>query len=403
MKLAYILTQYPKVSHTFIRREILGLERRGHSVLRISISNLETKLVDNEDIQEFGKTLRFFDISFLGLLANTSRIVASRPATFFTTLGACIKQCVRNEASILRELYYFFQATCLSALLLRFSIDHIHAHFGTGGSAIARWSSRLTGIPFSFTVHAHDMFDAPKARDVYGKVHASRFVVGVCRYTISQLYRWSSVDDWHKIYHVRCFPGADFLTTAKALSEECNTFVCVARLDPEKGQLILLRALQALKSSGRSTNVILIGDGRFRSVLEGYIARESLGDHVELTGSLDARGIRSHLCRARALVLPSFMEGLPVVIMEAFAQRRPVISTYIAGIPELVRPRLNGWLVPAGDVDALTEAMSEALDAPISKLQQMGDAGRIAVEQHHDEETEIGRLEELFRSTGRHV
>jgi glycosyltransferase involved in cell wall biosynthesis len=134
-----------------------------------------------------------------------------------------------------------------------------------------------------------------------------------------------------------------------------------------------------------------------RGELETLIARYGLGEQVRITGWISSDQVRDEILAARALVLPSFAEGLPVVIMEAMALRRPVISTYVAGIPELVEPAKHGWLVPAGDAGALANAIQDCLDKPQEIIAQMGDAARSRVLERHDVDTEAGKLAELFR------
>jgi glycosyltransferase involved in cell wall biosynthesis len=142
---------------------------------------------------------------------------------------------------------------------------------------------------------------------------------------------------------------------------------------------------------------VLVGDGDIRGILEEKIRALGLAKIVLLRGWLDGAGVRREITEARALVLPSFAEGLPVVIMEALAMGRPVLSTYVAGIPELVRPGVNGWLVTAGSVDELTDRLRETLDAPAAKLAELGRAGRATVAERHDSRREAARLAEQFR------
>jgi glycosyltransferase involved in cell wall biosynthesis len=143
--------------------------------------------------------------------------------------------------------------------------------------------------------------------------------------------------------------------------------------------------------------IVLVGDGGLRREIERRIGERGLEKKVLLRGWADGAGVRREVSEARALVLPSFAEGLPVVIMEALARGRPVISTYVAGIPELVRPGVNGWLVPAGSVESLTVSLREALDASRETLDALGRAGREAVAEGHDSRKEAARLAERIR------
>jgi glycosyltransferase involved in cell wall biosynthesis len=172
--------------------------------------------------------------------------------------------------------------------------------------------------------------------------------------------------------------------------------VCVGRLCEQKGQLLLVEAVARLAARGVAVELVLAGDGEMRADVEQAVARHRLQQAVRITGWIGGDGVREEILAARALVLPSFAEGLPVVIMEALALRRPVISTYVAGIPELVRDGVEGWLVPAGDVEALAQAMGRLLSAPVDVLARCGEAGRERVLARHSVRAEAAKLQGLF-------
>jgi glycosyltransferase involved in cell wall biosynthesis len=164
--------------------------------------------------------------------------------------------------------------------------------------------------------------------------------------------------------------------------------VSVARLSEQKGQFVLVEAARVLRdrlrAEGRSFRLVLVGDGELRPQVEAYLAEHQLADVVHITGWQSGAEVKRNIQAGRAMILPSFAEGLPVVIMEALALGRPVLSTYIAGIPELVVPGECGWLVPAGAIEPLVAAMREILDTPVERLSAMGLAGRARVEAQHD-------------------
>ncbi|WP_052700494.1 glycosyltransferase family 4 protein [Methylocucumis oryzae] len=177
-----------------------------------------------------------------------------------------------------------------------------------------------------------------------------------------------------------------------------NIITCVARLNEQKGHGVLLDGFEKAVKSGVDARLVLCGDGELRYALEKIIKEKQLENYVEITGWIDETEVRRRLQQSRALVLPSFAEGLPVVIMEAFALGRPVISTKIAGIPELVQHGVNGWLITAGRSDQLADAISEVMSTPISTLEAMANLGREAVLQHHNTFIEGQKLEQLFLS-----
>lgn len=173
---------------------------------------------------------------------------------------------------------------------------------------------------------------------------------------------------------------------------------CVGRLCEQKGQLLLLEAARCLAAQSIAFELVLAGDGEMREQIEALIARHGLQQQVRITGWISSAQVREEILAARALVLPSFAEGLPVVIMEAMALRRPVLTTYVAGIPELVRPGENGWLFPAGAVDELATAMADCLAQPAEVLQRMGEVAYQRAVQRHDIDTEAARLADYFKA-----
>ena len=174
-------------------------------------------------------------------------------------------------------------------------------------------------------------------------------------------------------------------------------FVCVGRLCEQKGQLLLIEATHRLAAEGTDFELVLVGDGELRADIEALIVRYGLRNKIRMTGWISGDQVRDEIVAAQAMVLPSFAEGLPVVLMEAMALRRPVIGTYVAGIPELIIPGEHGWLVPAGDIVALAEAMRACLDAPGEVLAAMGEAGCKRVLERHSVDVAAAKLRRLFR------
>ena len=210
--------------------------------------------------------------------------------------------------------------------------------------------------------------------------------------------RWVEPQHWSKIKIIHCGLDGEFSSQSVAPPSEELRLVCIGRFSPQKGHLILLDALSELREQGVMPHLVLIGDGEMRSIIEERINELALDPQVRLTGWASGQQIRKELELARALVVPSLAEGLPVVIMEAMAMGRPVIATYIAGIPELIIPQSNGWLVPAGDRAALVEALRAVCSASHEEIQLMGDENRRRVGDRHNIHNEAEKLEHLMRS-----
>jgi len=175
----------------------------------------------------------------------------------------------------------------------------------------------------------------------------------------------------------------------------------VGRLCEQKGQLLLIEAVNQLIQQGLRFEMVLAGDGEMRTEIEALITAYGLHDVVSITGWISSAQVRAEILSSQALVLPSFAEGLPVVIMEAMALQRPVLSTYVAGIPELVISGENGWLFPAGSVAELVQAMCNCLTTPQVKLRFMGEAGYARVLERHSIDIEATKLASLFNGSGK--
>ena len=255
----------------------------------------------------------------------------------------------------------------------------------------------LGGASYSVTVHGPDEFDRPRAVGLGEKIRRAAFIAGISSYTRSQLMRWVERSHWDKIHVVHCGLEGAFHAGAAVPAPSAPRLVCVGRLSEQKGHLLLLAAMRKAFDRGCVFDLVLAGDGELRDAVEERIRALELQGHVRITGWISSDEVRSQLVRARALVLPSFAEGLPVVIMEAMALRRPVITTYVAGIPELVRPGESGWLIPAGDADLLADAIVECLASSPEQLARMGELARQRVLARHDVDTEAGKLARLFR------
>jgi glycosyltransferase involved in cell wall biosynthesis len=387
-------------SHTFIRREILALEAGGDEVSRFTIRRPRPgDLVDAADLEEQSRTRAVLDVGVVGLLIGLIRAAATGPVAFSRALWICLRLGRRSERGLMLHLAYLAEACVLRGWLAAGGVEHLHAHFGTNPAAVAMLVRALGGPPFSFTVHGPTEFDSPVALSLGEKISRAAFVVAISEFGRSQLYRWSAHSDWPKIRIVRCAVDGDFLSPPPRPPSTAPRLVCVGRLVEQKGQLLLVEAAARLRDRGIAFELVLVGDGPMRGEIEDLIARLALSREVRVVGWKDGAGVRGEILAARALVLPSFAEGLPVVFMEAMALGRPVIGTYIAGIPELVRPGISGWLVPPGSVERLVDALAEALMTSEVELESMGKAGAALVRERHNSVSEAVKLQELFCSS----
>jgi colanic acid/amylovoran biosynthesis glycosyltransferase len=395
MRIAYLINQYPKVSHSFIRREILALERQGFDIMRISIRGWDNDLVDAADLAERKKTRYVLQCGSLTITAAVLISSISRPIRFARAFKLALQMGWRADRPLPYHLIYLAEACLIRRWLAKSNVQHLHAHFGTNSAEVAMLVRLLGGPPWSFTVHGPEEFDKPQFIALPEKIRRATFVAAVSSYGRSQLFRLVDHHYWGKIRLVRCGLEPAFFEGASTYPDS-RSLVCVGRLCEQKGQLLLVEAARRLAAAGVDFTLTFAGDGELRPEIEGAIRRYKLESNIRITGWISNEEVRKHILAARALVLPSFAEGLPVVIMEAMALRRPVISTFVAGIPELVQDGKHGWLVAAGDVSALTMALQQCVEAQPGHLEAMGVAARERVILRHNIDTEVARLARLF-------
>ena len=396
MHVAYLINQYPTISHTFIRNEIAALERQGFHVHRFAVRGWDSELKDPADTAERSRTTYLLKNGSRGPILALARSLVSSPLRTIRALACAMKMSVGSDRSFLYHLIYLGEACIVRAKMDQQGVAHLHAHFGTNAAEVAMLAKMLGVASFSFTVHGPEEFDKPYQLKLNAKIKAARFVAGISSFGRSQLYRFSDTADWPKIHVVHCGLGDDYLNASSSAYSATPQLVCVGRLCEQKGQLILVRACAILKERGLDFEVLLVGDGEMRAEVENAIMHANLENIVKILGWRGPEDIRQILSASKGLVLPSFAEGLPVVIMEAMSLGRPVISTYVAGIPELVRDAIDGFLVCAGSEMHLADAMERLITLDQSAFQKMGASARDRVGMRHRADTEAKKLADLF-------
>jgi len=397
LHVAYLINQYPKVSHSFIRREILAVERQGVKVDRLALRGWDAQVVDEEDVTEQKRTRYVLKNGLLPLFIDVIKTFATRPRRFLGAFAVAVGCSRRSERSLPYHLVYLAHACRILGWLQQSGASHIHAHFGTNSAEVAMLVHLLGGPGYSFTVHGADEMDKGQFLALDKKVANAKFAIAISSFTRCQLFRRCDLEDWGKIKIVHCGLAQEFYAIPPSDPPVERRLVCVGRLCAEKAQIILLEALGQVIKNGEDCNLVLAGDGEMRPQIEEKIKILGLERHVRITGWISSEHVRTEILKARALVLPSFQEGLPVVIMEAMVLKRPVISTYIAGIPELVQDGKTGWLVPAGDITKLATAMEDCLSAPTQELKAMAEVAHNRVVERHAIDREALKLIGLFK------
>lgn len=400
LKLAYLTSHYARASDSFIRGEVEQLRRLGCEVHTFSIRRPDEGESVSEEIERERRQTEDILCQPLGVLATSVLLTLMRsPWRFLGALRLAWKCSPPGIKARLLAVAYTCEAAHLARRLRALKIDHLHNHIGEASATVTMLAGRLSGVPYSLTIHGPNEFDKASLMALDEKLAHAAFVVAISHFGRSQLYRWTRWQDWPKIHVVRCGVDETFLEATPEPIPDSPRLVSIGRLAEQKGQLLLVEAAAQLIDQGVNLELRLIGDGPMRSHLESLIAQRGLGENVKLLGWMSDKQIRQEILQSRALVLPSFAEGLPVVLMEALALRRPVVTTTIAGIPELVEDGVNGWLVPAGDRNRLAEAIREMLLLPDEELERRADEGAERVRELHNAATEARRLLNLFEAS----
>ncbi|MCV0440840.1 MAG: glycosyltransferase family 4 protein [Hydrogenophaga sp.] len=398
-RIGYVLSEYPKISHTFIRREIEALESAGIPVERFAIRGSNEDWPDPADQAEASRTRQVLASGLPSMLGAMLEVLLRAPRRTLRALALATRMGWHGDRPIPVHWIYLLEAALIAKWARESAVTHLHAHFGSNPAEVAMLAAELSGIGFSFTAHGTVETDNAVAIKLSEKIRRATFVVAVSEYGRAQMMRWIPFEDWQKIHVVHCGIGADFLEHEHTDVPDVDQFVTVGRLSGEKGHLVLIDALARLIAQGHACRLVMVGDGPLRGAIEQRCHELGIERFVNITGWQSGETIREWLIGSRALILPSFAEGLPVVIMESLALGRPVIASWVAGVPELVRDGHTGWLVPPGDATALANAMKACLALQPTQMAAMANAGKTSVRKAHDARIEAQKLMVLLTPT----
>lgn len=396
--IAYLTSQYGRATDTFIRGEVEQLRKLGFLIHTFSIRPPgNDEIISDAVHRERRDTDDLLSAGFSFIVGSALLIAVDRPFRFAQAVRLAIRIGTPGFRGRLWPIAYLFEACLLARRMEMKHVTHLHNHIGRNSAAVAMLASVLTNIPYSLTIHGPTEFDMPSILSLDEKIARSAFTIAVSNFCRSQLMRWSNSEHWKKIHVVGCGLLTEFQSAAITDVPPVRRLVLTARLVEQKGHLLLIETIAHLIKEGCQVELDLIGDGPLRSAIEQAIAQRGLQNHVHLLGTKSSHEIRQIIETSRGFVLPSFAEGLPVSLMEAMALARPVISTNVGAVSELIEHRKHGWLVPAGSTQELTTALREMLDTPVAILSKMGRAGRKRVLQQHDAAREALKVARLLK------
>ncbi|MDQ2093158.1 glycosyltransferase family 4 protein [Rhodalgimonas zhirmunskyi] len=399
LRIAYLTGEYPRATDTFIQREVTALRAHGVEVETCSIRRTGAEHhVGPEQQREAANTFHVLEAAKrpATLLKAHARALTRHPARYLRALRLAWKTSPGGIRATLYQLIYFAEAAVLAQRLQDTGAKHLHNHIAKSSCTVAMLASELSGIPYSFTLHGPDIFFEPIHWRLDEKIKRATFVACISEFCRSQAMAFSPPEHWQKLHIIHCGvdPARYDYPTERAKREKPQ-LLFVGRIAAVKGLPILLDALPQITTGPLALAVI--GDGPDRALIEAQARTLPPEITVDFMGYRSQSDVAAMLGEVDMLVLPSFAEGVPVVLMEAMAARLPVVTTRIAGIPELITDGTHGHLVPPGDTTALAHAIADLIDYP-DKAAEMGRRGREKVQAEFDSHAEAARLAHLFHA-----
>lgn len=398
-RIGYLVSQYPATNHTFILREIRQLRARGFDIRVASVRGPDrpANQMTAEEREELAQTWRLLPSGTARVLASNARTLLLHPVAYARGLAFALRLAGFDIPNVIRHLAYLAEAVAAGVWVQRQHLRHIHTHFA---STVALLMSKVFPVEISITIHGPDEFTDPVGFHLTEKIAASRFVCAISRYACSQLMKASHYRQWSKFEVCPLGVDPEVFTPrpdASPVRPRPDPFriISVGRLAPVKGHHILVSAVDRLLREGRSVHVRLVGDGPERASLAEHVARLGLTDRVVFEGALNQDRVRALYRESDCFVLPSFAEGVPVVLMEAMSMAIPCVTTWITGIPELIENGREGLLAPPSDDEAIAACIARLMDDPELR-HRIGQAAREKVLRDYNLARNVERLARVF-------
>ncbi len=400
LRIGYLVSRYPAISHTFILREVRELRRLGFEIAVASINDPDRPPsgLTEEERAEAAATYYIKSAGLGAALPAALQTLLERPGAFAAALWFSIRLGGMDLKRILYGVLYFAEAVLLGRWMKSRNLHRLHVHFATPAATVAMITAKLFPITFSMTVHGPDEFYDVPGYYLEKKIATASLVCAISDYARSQLIRLAPAAAWGKVEITRL--GVDpevFAARPPKPPGDVFEVLCVGRLVNAKGQQILLEAMVHLRAAGRPVHLRFVGDGPDRAALTARAAALGLAGAVTFEGAVNQDRIRAFYNACDIFALPSFAEGIPVVLMEAMAMEIPCVTTWITGIPELIRNGEDGLLVPPGNERALADAIARLMDDPALRS-RLGPAGRARVLAAYNLKPSVERLAEVFRA-----
>jgi len=398
LKLAYLSSEYPGISHTFIFREIKTLRELGIPVLTASIRKpAHIDKMTSEEQKDAKNTIYIKSSSISHIITCHRSLIKKSFKDYLVMLAKSASFTVNAPHSVVKGVGYFIEAGILLSWMHKNNVNHLHVHFANPAATVAMIASYFGTIFFSLSVHGPDMFYNVDTALLAEKVKCAKRVRCISLYCRSQLMRIIPYNMWGKLDIVRCGIDPDKFLPRSEPDNKIPEILCVGRLVPAKGQHILLSACGILKERGIKFSLIFVGDGEDGPSLEHLACELGINDHVTFTGAIGQDQVVHYYNRADIFALVSFAEGVPVVLMESMAKQIPCVSTNITGIPELIENSENGILLQPSDIEGLANAL-ETLITDKELRERLGRQGRKKVTEDYNLSANCRMMADFFRN-----
>ena len=408
MRIAYLTGEYPRVTDTFIQREVAALRQHGKAdgttVHTFSVRSPKAlDALSETQQQERDRTSYLLPINPLELLIAHVTLLIAHPARYFKALALAWQTRQLGIRGTLYQLIYFLEAGFLAHRLHKQGITHLHNHFGDSSCTVAMLAAAIGNIDYSFTLHGPGIFFEPIRWRLDEKISRAKFVSCISYFCRSQTMIFAPWKSWPNLHIVHCGVDPEQFIQASNPSTSSSTrkgqrLLYVGRLSAAKGMPILLESMAALKLAYPETQLTVVGDGEDRTELEKRAQELGLESHVDFVGYQTPDVVREYLQASDIFVMSSFAEGVPVVLMEAMMSGLPVVATQIAGVSELVEDGVNGFLVPPSDAGSLTQKIQALLEDK-GLRQRLGSHGQQKVSQEFNIHHEANKLYQLIISS----
>jgi glycosyltransferase involved in cell wall biosynthesis len=395
VRIAYLLHRFPRITDTFIRREIRSLQELGTDVRVISVWKPKQFEITTTILAEWSHDTQFaLPRSTLSIVLIVLTFAVRSPLRFIEAARVAFLTSRPGARGLLYQSFYFVEAILVADLLRCNTIAHVHNHIGDHSGTVTMLAAKLAGIGYSITFHGWPVFFDAKYSRIKEKVQGARFTRSISYFCRSQLMMFSECDDPSSFKIVHCGLDIDKYNY-RAPRQEIRNLLCVSRLSPEKGLTVLIRALSLLRERGYDLELRVAGDGPTKEHLQKLASEIGLAERIHFIGFLSEDEIIRELRDSDLFVLPSFIEGIPVSAMEAMAVGLPVIATNVAGTSELIEDGKTGILVRPSDAEALADAVVRLIKDYEFRL-RAAELGRKKVIDEFDIHKEAAKLNAHF-------